>query len=67
MDINKNGTTTPSVDYRLSKADTAVNVHSDVLFAQGGSHLRERFREYVKRIVPVVLHPCNSWALDVDL
>ena len=64
--IQRNGTTGPSVDHRLAKANAATHVHHKILFGHGVPE-RKRFAEYAKRIVPMVLHACGSWAWDSNL
>ena len=62
--VNK-GRMMPANYLRLGKADRSVHMHAKILCYRN-PNFQDPFTEYVKRIVPVALHACSSWAWDTD-
>ena len=64
--LEKSGSTKPSLQHRSAKAEKALWSDKDVLMSKC-IPLSVRFRRYVERVVPRFLHGCGSWAWSQSL
>lgn len=59
--IDEKGDTASAYLYRLEMAEIAFKANHHIICCKGAG-LRARFAEYVKRVVPVLLHGSGGWA-----